>query len=113
MATEIKEITDAEFDLLLEEQTPQYQKWTDLEVKKIYIVTDTTMVTTQKGVSMVLTLKNNGEVWAPDHLKKRIVEQKINPPFYIRPQGFKPCKNNPANKYHAYDLVKINQPANN
>ena len=113
MANDIREITEAEFDQLLEEQTPQYQKWTDLEIKKIYIVTDTNMVTTSKGVSMVLVLKDNGEVWAPEHLKKRIVEQKITTPFYIRPQGFKTCKNNPANKYHAYDLVRINQPANN
>ena len=69
MANDIIEITDAEFDKLLEEQTPQYKKWSDLEIKKIYIVTDTTMVDTQKGESMVLTLKNNGEVWAPGHLK--------------------------------------------
>ena len=46
MANEIREITEAEFDQLLEEQTPQYQKWTDLEIQKIYIVTDTNMVTT-------------------------------------------------------------------
>ena len=105
MATEIKEITDAEFNKLLEEQAPQYKKWSDLEIKKIYIVTDTTMVDTQKGESMVLTLKNNGAVWAPGHLKKRVVEKNICPPFYIRPQGLKPCKNNPANKYYAYDLV--------
>ena len=75
MATEIKEITDAEFNKLLEEQAPQYKKWSDLEIKKIYIVTDTTMVDTQKGESMVLTLKNNGAVWAPGHLKKRVVEK--------------------------------------
>ena len=53
---------------------------------------------------MVLTLKN-GAVWAPGHLKKRVIEKNICPPFYIRPQGMKPCKNNPANKYYAYDLV--------
>ena len=61
IATEIREITEAEFDQLLEEQTPQYQKWTDLEIKKIYIVTHTNMVTTSKGVSMVLVLKDNDE----------------------------------------------------
>ena len=74
---EIQEITDAELNKLLEEQAPQYKKWSDLEIKKIYIVTDTTMVDTQKGESMVLTLKNNGAVWAPGHLKKRVVEKKI------------------------------------
>ena len=75
MATEIREITEAEFDQLLEEQTPQYQKWTDLEIKKIYIVTDTNMVTTSKGVSMVLVLKDNGEVWAPEHLHRCLLKQ--------------------------------------
>ena len=52
---EIQEITDAEFDKLLEEQTPQYKKWSDLEIGKIYIVKDTGVVTTQKGESMVLS----------------------------------------------------------
>ena len=34
---EIQEITDAEFNKLLEEQTPQYKKWSDLEIgKNIY-----------------------------------------------------------------------------
>ena len=63
------------------------------------------MVNTQKGESMVLSLLNNGEVWAPGHLKSRIAENNLSPPLYIRPLGLKPCKNNPANKFHAYDLV--------
>ena len=105
MANEIIEITDAEFDELLEEPTPQFKKWNDLEINKIYIVTNTTVVDTQMGESMVVTLKDNGAVWVPDHLKKRVVEKNISPPFYIRPQGMKPCKNNPTNRYYAYDLV--------
>ena len=105
MANEIKEITTAEFNRLLEEQTPQYSKWSDLEINKIYTVTNTTMVNTQKGESMVLSLLNNGEVWAPGHLKSRIAENNLSPPLYIRPLGLKPCKNNPANKFHTYDLV--------
>ena len=106
MANEIKEITTAEFDRLLEEQTPQYSKWSDLEINKIYTVTNTTMVNTQKGESMVLSLLNNGEVWAPDHLKTRVIENNLSPPLYIRSRGLKPCKKkNPSNKYHAYDLV--------
>ena len=58
MANEIREITAEEFDQLLEEQTPQYQKWTDLEIQKIYIVTDTNMVTTlvERKKSPVLPL---------------------------------------------------------
>ena len=27
------------------------------------------------------------------------------PPFYVRPLGLKPCKNNPRNKVYAFDLV--------
>ena len=37
MANEIKEITTAEFNRLLEEQTPQYCKWSDLEINKIQL----------------------------------------------------------------------------
>ena len=105
MANEIKEITTAEFDRLLEEQIPQYSKWSDLEINRIYTVTNTTMVNTEKGKSMVLSLLNNGEVWAPDHLKTRVIENNLSPPLCIRPRGLKPCKKNPSNKYHAYDLV--------
>ena len=39
---------------------------------------------------LVLTLKDNSEVWSPDHLAKKINGEK--PPFYIRPLGLKPCK---------------------
>ena len=96
MANEIKEITTAEFDRLLEEQTPQYSKWSNLEINKIYTVTNTTMVNIQKCESMVLSLLNNGEVWAPDHLKTRVIENNLSPPLYIRPRGLKPCKKNPS-----------------
>ena len=57
-------ITAAEFGNLLKEQT--YQKWSDLKINKIYTVINTRMV----GTSMVLTLLDNGEVWAPESLKK-------------------------------------------
>ena len=97
--------TVAEFDRLLKEQTPEYSKWTDLEINKIYTVTNTTMFNTKKGKTMVLSLYNHGEVWIPDHLKTRITKNNLSPPLYIRPLGLKPCKDNPANKYHAYDLV--------
>ena len=97
--------TAAKFDRLLKEQTPEYSKWTDLEINKIYTVTNTTMVNTKKGETMVLSLYNYGEVWAPDHLKTRITKNNLSPPLYIRPLGLKPCKDNPANTCHAYDLV--------
>ena len=62
---------------------------------------------------MVLTLHNYGEVWAPDNLKTRIQKKKkknkLKLPMYIRPRGLKSCKDNPANKYHAYDLVNGKQ----
>lgn len=108
-ANEIQEITTAQFEKLLKEQTPEHdtKKWSDLEINKIYTVTNTKMVDTQIGKSMILTLLNNGDVWAPEHLKNRILNSDYyyNPPFYFRPLGLKPCKNKPMNKYHAYDMV--------
>ena len=97
-------ITESEFDELLKEQS-QYdtKKWTDLEIKKIYTITEYRTVDTSNGESLVLTLKDNGEVWSPPHLAKKIDGKE--PPFYIRPLGLKPCKNNKKNKYHSYDLV--------
>jgi len=98
------EITLEEFDELLKEQT-QYdtKRWTDLEINKIYIVTSYRSVETSNGESVILTLKDNGEVWCPSHLGSKINGKE--PPFYIRPLGLKPCKTNRKNKYHAYDLV--------
>ena len=97
-ANEIQEITTPQFDELLKEQTPEYntKKWSDLEKNKIYTVTNTKMVDIQNGKSMILTLLNNGDVWAPEHLKHRICngDTYINPPFYVRQLGLKPCKNN-------------------
>ena len=63
------------------------------------------MVNTKKGETMVLSLYNYGEEWILNHLKTRIAKNNLSPPLYIRPLGLKPCKDNPANKYHAYDLV--------
>ena len=54
-ANEIQEITTAQFDELLKEQTPEYNKWSDLEENKIYTVTNTKMVDSQYGKSMILT----------------------------------------------------------
>ena len=72
-ANKIQEITTAQFDELLKEQTTQYNKWSDLEENKIYTVTNTKMVYTQYGKSMMLTLLNNCDVWAPEKkLKHRI-----------------------------------------
>ena len=109
IANEIPEITTAQFEKLLKEQTPEQdtQKWTDLEINKIYTITNVKVVITQKGKSIILSLLNNGEVWAPDRLKNKILnsENYYNPPFYFRPLGLKPCQNNPKNKYHSYDLV--------
>ena len=107
LGNEIQEITIAQFDKLLKEQTPQYNKWSDLEINKIYTVTNAKMIDTQKGKSMILSLLNNGDVLAPEHLKNKILNSDCynNPPFYIRPLGLKPCKNKPVNKYHGYDMV--------
>ena len=80
-ANDTQTITAAEFGNLLKEQT--YQKWSDLKINKIYTVINTRMV----GTSMVLALLDNGEVWAPESLKNKIVSSDTyyNPPFYIRP----------------------------
>ena len=43
----------------------------------------------------------------PEHLKTKIMNSDtyFNPPFYLRPLGMKPCKDNPRKKYRSYDLV--------
>ena len=103
-ANMVQEITIDEFEELLKEQSEyDTQRWTDLEINKIYTITSCRTVDTSNGESVVLTLKDNGEVWSPPHLAKKIDGKE--PPFYIRPLGLKPCKNNKKNKYHSYDLV--------
>ena len=57
LANETQEITTAQFDKLLKEQIPQYNKWSDLEINKIYTVTNTKMIDTQKGKSMIFSLQ--------------------------------------------------------
>ena len=84
--------TAADFERLLKEQTPEYSKWTEIEINKIYTITSTKMVKTQKGELMVLSLYKYGEAWASDHLKSRIIENNLSPSLYIRPRGLKPCK---------------------
>ena len=106
-ANEIREITTAQFENLLKQQTHDPQKWADLEINKIYTVTNTKIVPTRNGEIMILSLFNNGEVWAPEHLKTKIMNSDtyFHPPFYFRPLGLRPCKDNPRNKYHSYALV--------
>ena len=101
-ANKIQEITIDKFEEPLKEQSEyDTQRWTDLEINKIYTITSCRTV--DNGESVVLTLKDNGDVWSPTHLAKKIDGKE--PPFYIRPLGLKPCKKNKKNKYHAYDLV--------
>ena len=100
----IQDITTDEFETLLKEQSQfDRKKWTDLKINSIYTITDCRTIDTTIGESLILTLKDNGEVWCPEHLAKKIEGKE--PPFYVRPLGLKPCKNNKKNKYHAYDLV--------
>lgn len=77
-AYEIQAITTAQFDKLLKEKTPN--KWSDLEINKVYTFSNTMFVDNQNGESMVLTLLNNGERWAPDHLKHKISDTDL--PLY-------------------------------
>ncbi len=104
--TNFKELTTAQFGDLLQEQN-QYstKKWPDLEKNKIYTITDYKTVETRIGVSMIISLLNNGEVWAPAHLKEKLETSEVELPYYIRPLGLKPCKDNKKNKYHAYCLI--------
>ena len=107
VANQIHEITTAQFDELLKQQTPNYKKWGDLEINKVYTVSNVKLVDTRDGKAMIVTLLNHGDEWTPDHLKNKIMtgDTYANPPFYVRPLGLKPTKTNPKNKYHAYDLV--------
>jgi hypothetical protein len=58
------------------------------------------------GESMVLTLSDNSKVWAPESLKDKIKQcESEQLPYYVRPLGFKPSKNNKKNKYHAFDFA--------
>ena len=44
-----EELTTEEFDKLLEEQAPVFNKWTDLKIKKIYTITNTALVNIKKA----------------------------------------------------------------
>ena len=52
------------------------------------------MVPTEYGRAMMLSLLYIGEVWAPDHLKTKIMNSDTYfiPPFCFRPLGMKLCK---------------------
>lgn len=56
---------------------------------------------------MVLSLLKNGDVWEPEHLNNKLSYKGSleHQPVYVRPLGLKPCKKNPRDKYHVYDLV--------
>ena len=47
------------------------QKWSELQIKEIYTVTNTRIVDTknENGKYIIFTLLNNGDVWVPEHLK--------------------------------------------
>ena len=85
----------------------RHKKWSDLQIKEIYTVTNIRMVDTQNGKYIICTLLNNGAVWVPEHLRNRILtsDKHYNQPLYIRHLWLKPYKSNPKNKYHAYDIV--------
>ena len=104
-----------EFDTMLKEQNDyeETKKWADLEIGKIYVITNVKTIETKtdKGESTIITVKDVGEVWAPSHLATKIADKE--PPFYVRPLGLKPCKKNRKNKYHAYDLVVPKRNQNN
>ena len=55
------------------------------------------MVPTEYGRATILSLPNIGKVWAPEHLKTKIINSDtyFNPPFYLRTLGMTPCMDNP------------------
>ena len=59
-------------------------KWSELEKGKVYTHMGTPMIDTKYGESMILILKNYGEVWAPNRLKKSLTDHHDFPKF-IRP----------------------------
>ena len=85
------------------------ERWI-LDTDKFLTVTNIKMVPTEYGPAMILSLLNIGEVWMPEHLKTKIMNSDtyFNPPFYLRPFGMNPCKDNPRKKYRSYDLVSDN-----
>lgn len=89
---EIQDITAAQFDNLKSKHlnTPNGG---DLEINKGYTVTIGKMVYTQNGKSIVLTLLNNVEVWATDHLRHKLLngDTYANTAFYLSPLGLKLC----------------------
>ena len=72
------------------------ERW-GLDTDKFLTVTNIKMVPTEYGQAMILSLLNIGEVWVPEPLKTKIMNSDtyFNPPFYLRPLGMKPCKDNP------------------
>ena len=82
------------------------ERW-GLDTDKFLTVTNIRMVPTKYGRAMILSLLNIGEVWMPEYLKTKIMncDTYFNPPFYLRPLGMKPCKDNPRKKCRSYDLV--------
>ena len=81
------------------------EQW-GLDTDKFLTITNIKMVPTEYGQAMILSLLNIGEVWVPGHLKTKITNSDtyFNPPFYLRPLGMKPCKDNPRKKCRSYDL---------
>ena len=82
------------------------ERW-KLDTDKFLTVTNIKMVPTEYDQAMILFLLNIGE----EHLKTKIMNSDtyFNPPFYLRPLGMKPCKDNPRKKRRSYDLVFDNR----
>ena len=82
------------------------ERWR-LDTDKFVTFTNIRMVPTKYGQVMILSLLNIGEVWVSEHLKTKIMNSDtyFNPPFYLRPLGMKPCKDNSRKKCPSYNLV--------
>tara|TARA_B110000881_G_scaffold82374_1_gene72063 strand:- start:95 stop:328 length:234 start_codon:yes stop_codon:yes gene_type:complete len=61
---------------------------------------------TQYGEVCILNLSNKQRVYAPSSLIKQIKQEKDKSfPRHVRPTGRVQSKKNPAQTYHAFDLV--------
>lgn len=94
-------ITENEFEELLLEQK---SKWSELEEGKIYKIECFRNINTKNGISTIIVLNDETEVWAPSSLSKRLQETDQVFPAYVRPKG-KTKSQKTGNMYWNFDLV--------
>ena len=98
-------ITGKKFEeLLLEQKSKEILKWSDLEEEEIYEINSFRNINTKNGISTIIVLSDETEVWAPSSLSKRLQETDQVFPAYVRPKG-KTKSQKTGNMYWNFDLV--------